>query len=180
MVNDIMVYENTEEVEGFTFQEGFASWNENGVKCATSGWTDNGSLHVYHLIDGKWISSWSWLTEYEKIVEGISAFKFEKAMKVAAIEAETLRSNNELFISNEELRFTNTVPGKACNNGGEYGEYTVFTPTDVDGIYAVSSESTCDFGREEDLTIELVALSISEYKTLREESDRIEKAGFLG
>lgn len=35
--------------------------------------------------------------------------------------------------------------GEKCNNGGEYGFYTNYRKTDIDGLYKVSTWTTCDF-----------------------------------
>lgn len=40
---------------------------------------------------------------------------------------------------------TDVVAGEKCNNGGEYGFYTIYSPTTEYGIYKVVSSCTCDF-----------------------------------
>ncbi len=42
---------------------------------------------------------------------------------------------------------TDVVPGEKCNNGGEYGFYTDYIQTDIPGLYAVETSTTCDFDR---------------------------------
>ena len=35
--------------------------------------------------------------------------------------------------------------GEKCNNGGEYGFYTNYRKTDIDGLYKITTWCTCDF-----------------------------------
>ena len=42
---------------------------------------------------------------------------------------------------------TDVVPGEKCHNGGEYGFYTDYIQTDIPGLYAVETSTTCDFDR---------------------------------
>ena len=42
---------------------------------------------------------------------------------------------------------TDVIPGEKCHNGGEYGFYTDYIQTDIPGLYAVETSTTCDFDR---------------------------------
>jgi len=167
-----------ETIEGFTFQEGFASWtNVDGTKCATSGRNQEGYLFVYHLIAGKWAGDW-WLG-YDKVCEAIKTYLSTKSIDLAIAKAERicLELDDDLFISSEEIKFTNVVAGKKCCNGGEYGFYTIYTPAIFPGVYKVRTETTCDISRCGTDPECFEALSTSKYKMLRKESDRIEAEG---
>ena len=101
-------------------------------------------------------------------------------ISVEIVKAERLGFDNNLYISNSEFYFTDVVAGKACCNGGEYGFYTVYTPTNIPGVYKVQTETTCDLDPCGTGPQGFKALSISEYEILRAKSDRIEAEGFLG
>lgn len=45
----------------------------------------------------------------------------------------------------DSFKVTEVVPGDKCNNGGEYGFYSVFSRTPISGIYFWWRTSTCDF-----------------------------------
>lgn len=182
MVTEIQVYETKETIDGFTFQNGFASWtDDSGVRYATSGWKSQGLLFVYRLIDGEWTGEWDWQSGYCQIIDAIEEYKSKKPMSLAIAEAEkiSLEIDDDLFTSSEEIKFTNVVAGKKCCDGGEYGFYTIYTPANFPGVYKVRTETTCDFDRCGTGPCGFEALSTSKYKILRAESDRIEAEGSL-
>ena len=54
------------------------------------------------------------------------------------------RPAGELY-TGDGFKVTDTLPGEKCNNGGEYGFYTSYVKTDIPGLYAVETSTTCDF-----------------------------------
>ena len=55
-----------------------------------------------------------------------------------------LKPNSELY-TGEGFTIEDIPAGEKCNNGGEYGFYTDYRKTDIDGLYEVTTWCTCDF-----------------------------------
>lgn len=46
---------------------------------------------------------------------------------------------------NEYWKFVDVLPGEKSNNGGEYGFYSSYYPTERKGVYELYTSTTCDF-----------------------------------
>lgn len=100
------------------------------------------------------------------------AKEIEKAFAFAA--------GKKLHVCKEDIIFTDTVPGEKCNNGGEYGFYTRYSPIPGHpGIYRVYTETTCDFDACGTGYEGIHCLTEEDYRELRKASDEIEAAGNL-
>ena len=177
---EIYVAKENKEIQGFNFRPGFiALFEKENILAATSGWESGGCLMVYRQDSkGNWQGKWEdeedginvpeilqAIADYEEKVE------LEKALKFA--------EGKKLKISETPLKFTDEVPGKKCNDGGEYGFYTVYCPTENPGIYRVMTETTCNFDSCGTGYQGIRALTVSEYRKLKKESDKVEAAGSL-
>lgn len=103
----------------------------------------------------------------------------EKEKNIEWNEVLALKPQEKLHVENNEIKFVDVVPGDKCNDGGEYGFYTVLVPTEVGGLYEEFTCTTCSFddcgtGREG-----YKWLTETEYCSLKEESERIQVAGSL-
>ena len=56
------------------------------------------------------------------------------------------KPEDELY-TGSSFSVTDVIPGEKCHNGGEYGFYTDYIQTDIPGLYAVETSTTCDFDR---------------------------------
>lgn len=54
------------------------------------------------------------------------------------------KPNVELY-TGDGFTIEDIPSGKKCNNGGDYGFYTNYRKTDIDGLYKVTTWTTCDF-----------------------------------
>ena len=67
-------------------------------------------------------------------------------MKIPAkiIKRKAKLRGDDLY-TGDSFRVTEVVPGDKCNNGGEYGFYSVFSQTPISGVYFWRRTTTCDF-----------------------------------
>ena len=56
-----------------------------------------------------------------------------------------LKIKPQNLFTGDGFRITLVEAGEKCNDGGDYGFYMEFRKTDVEGLYEVSSCTTCDF-----------------------------------
>lgn len=176
----IKVFTTKVMIDGFNFQEGFVALVDDcgHILAATSGWECNGELYVYRREDGNWTGRWE-NEETFPVADALSAIE-EWRENEDLSKALAYAKGKRLYISDRPIRFTDVVPGKLCNNGGEYGFYTVYYPIpEHPGIYRVYTETTCDFDACGTGYEGIRALTVSEYRRLRRYSDEIEAAGPL-
>lgn len=176
----IKIFNEHEKVNGFNFQPGFAALVENGkILAATSGWECNGMLFVYRPTpNGEWAGDWEGPETFpvEEVLDAIQDWQDNQDLQKALQYAE----GKKLYLSNEDIVFTDVVPGEKRHNGGEYGFYTRYSPIPgYPGIYRVFTETTCDFDACGTGYEGITALTIAEYRKLRKKSDEIEAAGSL-
>jgi len=88
------------------------------------------------------------------------------------------RRNRKLY-TGPEFTCTNIVPGRKCNNGGEYGFYTTYTPTEKPGKYAVRTSTTCDFDACGTGFKGFIYLTVEDVEKLLEKSEEVKKRGCL-
>lgn len=177
----IKVFTNSAVIDGFNFQEGFVALVDGSghILAATSGWECNGELFVYRPQNGGvWAGDWE-NEETFPVADVLSAIE-EWRENEDLSKALAYAKGKRLYISDRPICFTDVVPGKLCNNGGEYGFYTVYYPIpEHPGIYRVYTETTCDFDACGTGYEGIRALTVSEYRRLRRKSDEIEAAGPL-
>ncbi len=136
-------------------------------------------LFVYRpQSDGTWAGRWEDETTFpvQEVLDAIEAWRDNQDLQKALQYAQ----GKKLHISNEDIVFTDVVAGEKCNDGGEYGFYTRYSPIPgYPGIYRVSTECTCDFDRCGTGYQGIRALTSREYRRLKKASDRVEAKGSL-
>ena len=180
---EILICAKEAQVQGFNFKPGFAALVEEGtekVLAATSGWNEGGATFVYRQDSstGEWTGDWEDEETFpaSKVLASIEYWQENEDMKKALAYAE----GKKLHVSLEPIRFTDVYPGEKCNNGGEYGYFTHYTPIpEYPGIYRVRTSCTCDFDRCGTGYQGIRALTVREYRRLRKASDEVEAAGSL-
>ena len=177
----IHVFCEPQELCGFNFKEGFAALlnNKGNPAAATSGWECEGSLYVYRpQSDGTWQGDWEGPETFpvEEVLDAIQDWQDNQDLQKALSFAE----GKKVHISNEDIVFTDVVPGEKHHDGGEYGFYTRYHPIPGHpGIYRVSTECTCDFDRCGTGYEGIRALTVREYRRLKKASDKVEARGSL-
>lgn len=178
---DVEVMGKNAEIVGFHFKPGFAVLVDRfgKINAATSGRYENNFMFVYRLqFDGTWIGSWECEETFpiQEVLDAIEKFKedleIEKALNYS--------KNTKLHISEYDIEFTDVVPGRMCNDGGDYGFYTRYCPIpERPGIYRVYTKTTCDFDACGTGFEGIKALTTAEYRKLRRASNKIEEVGSL-
>lgn len=103
-----------------------------------------------------------------------------KSEKKELQQALAYAAGKKLHISEDDIVFTDVVPGEKCNNGGKYGFYTRYSPIPGHpGIYRVYTETTCDFDACGTGYEGIKALTTDEYQRLKKAAEEIEAAGSL-
>ena len=174
----IKVFEKSEAVDGFATKKGFAALIEDGkIVAITSGYENNGELFVYRPVEGEWKGSWECQDCFPvaEVLEEIQNFQDGEETRKALKYLEGKKAK----ASSEPLTFVDVVAGEKSNNGGEYGFYTTYYPTEHAGVYRVWTHTTCDFDPCGTGYEGIRALTMSEYRRLRRESDKVEAAGSL-
>jgi hypothetical protein len=176
---EIKVFKEKIEIQGFNFQPGFVALVEgDNILAATSGWECDGCLYVYRPTESGWQGDWEGQETFpvDDVLDAMEAWQDNQDIQKALQYAE----GKKLYLSNEDIVFTDVVPGDRCNNGGEYGFYTRYRPIPgYPGIYRVSTETTCDFDACGTGPQGIRALTVREYRRLRKASDAVETAGSL-
>ena len=119
------------------------------------------ALYVYEFINNMWKGRWmrfkldlttSLYNELQDVVKDIIEARGEALLQAewesACKEADS-HSEETLAVfdgeSNEYWKFVDVLPGEKCNNGGEYGFYSSYYPTERKGVYELYTSTTCDF-----------------------------------
>jgi hypothetical protein len=178
---EIYICEKDDKKQGFNFKPGFVALaDEKGnIKAATSGWECNGNVYVYRpSVDGTWIGDWEDEGTFpvKEVLDAIQNWQEEKELQKVLHYTDS----KKLYVSENDIMFTEIVPGSRCWNGGEYGFYTRYIPIqEYPGIYKVYTESTCDLDACGTGYQGIKALTAAEYRKLRKESNKIEEVGSL-
>jgi hypothetical protein len=179
MKKEIMIATETVTLSGFTFKPGFAALVEGEtILAATSGWECEGMLLVYRPTEDGWRGDWEGPETFpvEEVLDAIQDWQDQQDIEKALAYAK----GKKLHISDGDVVFTDVVPGDRCNDGGEYGFYTRYSPIPgYPGIYRVSTETTCDFDACGTGYEGIRALTVREYRRLKKASDKVEAAGSL-
>lgn len=138
-------------VDGFTVKEGFIVFTHDNDKIigVSSGWNDgNDMMYIYTLEDGVWVGDWE--SDYTFPVDDalalLNIYQKQRDMEELKLEIDKLlRDRVELYVSDETIRFVDEVAGEKSSDGGQYGFYSTYYPTDVAGIYEYHTSTTCEF-----------------------------------
>lgn len=118
-------------------------------------------LYVYEFINNKWKGRWmrfkldlttTLYNELQDVVKDIIEAREEASLQAewesACKEAES-HPEEDLAVfdgdDNEYWKFVDVLPGEKSNNGGEYGFYSSYYPTERKGVYELYTSTTCDF-----------------------------------
>jgi hypothetical protein len=176
----IMIATTRKLLSGFNFKPGHAALVEgDNILAATSGWEVGNQMFVYRpQPDGSWQGDWEGPETFpvQDVLDAIQDWQDNQDLQKALQYAE----GKKLHISNEDVVFTDVVPGEKHHDGGEYGFYTRYTPIPgCPGIYRVFSETTCDFDACGTGYQGIRTLTVREYRRLKKASDRVEAEGSL-
>ena len=184
MNSEVVVFNKKVKRQGFTFQQGFVALVENGkILAATSGWVHRDACGVMMYIyrpqpDGTWLGRWEDEESFPvfPVLDAIQEWEYNKDLRKALAYAK----GKKLYISDDDIVFTDVYPGEKCYNGGEYGFYTRYSPIPgYPGIYKVFTETTCDFDACGTGYQGIRALTVREYRRLKKASDKVEARGSL-
>lgn len=119
------------------------------------------SLYGYEFINNSWRGRWmrfkldltnDLLVELHYVIKDIIAAREEASLKAeweAACKEADSHPEEELAVfdgeENEYWKFVDVLPGEKSNNGGEYGFYSSYYPTEKGGVYEWYTSTTCDF-----------------------------------
>lgn len=119
------------------------------------------ALYAYEFINNAWEGRWLRFkldltndlhNELHDVVKDIIAAREEASLQAeweAACKEAEKYSEEELAVfdgnDDEYWKFTDVIPGERCNNGGEYGFYSSYYPTERKGVYEYYTRCTCDF-----------------------------------
>ena len=168
-------------IEGFTCKPGFGIfYDSNGKLAFSSGWESGGLIMVYHRTGAaSYERRWEYVKGQQTFLTQQAEF-YDKVAFDAACE-EAAKIPEQRLAPPVYIKCTDVVPGHRCNNGGEYGFYSHYAPTDAPGVFWAWSSTTCDFdrcGTGYDYG-EYVVLTKKRMRRLMQISDRIEEGGDL-
>ena len=167
-------------IEGFTCKPGFGIFYDSDGKLAfSSGWESGGLIMVYHRTGTMYERRWEYTKGQDAFLTQQAKFYDQVAFDAACEEAAKVPTHR--LAPPIYIKCTDVVPGRRCNNGGEYGFYTHYSPTNIPGVFWQWSSSTCDFdncGADYD-NGKYVILTKKRMRRLMQISDRIEEEGDL-
>ena len=170
-----------ETINGFTVKEGYVIFrdSDDNVFGITSGWNDGYLLYVYTRQDGEWVGGWEDDENFpvEEALEKINEYNKNKEMEELKTEIKKLIENGvSIYISDEPIRFVDQVAGSRSSDGGEYGFYSTYYPTEISGIYELHTSTTCEFDSCGTGYEGLVVLTQGKYEYLVSEEEKILRA----
>jgi len=175
----IKIFNEPEKIQGFNFKPGYVALVEGEtILAATSGWECDGCIFVYRPTEDGWRGDWESEETFpcQAVLDAIQDWQDNVELSKALAYAE----GKKLYLSNEDIVFTDVVPGEKHRDGGEYGFYTRYCPIPgYPGIYRVSTETSCEFDACGTGYQGIRALTTREYRRLKKASDKVEAAGSL-
>ena len=166
-----------ENINNFTVKEGYILFKKgDDIVAISSGWNDGQLLYVYTRQDGEWIGNWEDEFDFpiEEALERIDEWRKQKEMEELKLEiSKLLEDGVELYVSSEPIRFTDEVAGEKASDGGEYGFYSTYYPTEIVGVYDYYTSTTCEFDRCGTGYEGLVILTQDKYEYLVEEEKKV-------
>ena len=111
--------------------------------------TDNDVIVSYQHKDYDGFGVWVWDNEWKRrtytIDHDVNLYKYLMELCSSSDYNVSLRKPIEELYTGEGFIMVDEPAGKKCNNGGEYGFYTNYRKTSIDGLYEVETWCTCDF-----------------------------------
>lgn len=104
--------------------------------------------HGYYILWVKTKSDSYWHIEYVELKEDckdISETELDVILTTSKDIAFLVDYKPQNLFTGDGFRTTLVEAGEKSNNGGDYGFYMEYRKTEVDGLYEVSSYTTCDF-----------------------------------
>ena len=149
-INSVEIAKVDKIINGFNVKEGYIIFASNSdIVAISSGWTDwNDMLYIFTYQNGEWVGDWEddYLFPVEEALEKLNEHQKEKELDEVKIEvANLLKEGVDLYKSDNPITFVDVVAGNLCNDGGEYGFYSTYYPTEVTGIYELHTSTTCEF-----------------------------------
>lgn len=127
--NEIEVFAENCEYKGFYCKAGATVIIDGSL--ATNGTEWNNNSIFYLLQDGIWEK-----IEIEDETLSLEIKDFAYSLKYKPLEK---------IYTGSTFTECDIEPGEKCHDGGEYGFYTRWEKTSVDGLYRVETYTTCDF-----------------------------------
>ena len=167
-----------ETINGFTVKEGYVIFRDSDDKTVgiSSGWFDRDLIYIYTHQDGEWVGNWEDEFDFpiDEAMEMLQGWQREQEIQELKTEIDKLlRDGVPLYKSDEPIRFTDEVAGSKSSDGGEYGFYSTYYPTDVVGIYEYYTSTTCEFDACGTGYEGLSILTQGKYEYLVSEEDKI-------
>lgn len=180
IIKNIEIVKENMRVKDFNIKKGFIIFKDinNNIISISSGWNDRGMLYVYTHQNGEWTGDWENSYDFPvfEALEILREYEKEKEMEILKLEVKNLLENGEkLYISNEleRIRFIDELPGNKSGDGGDYGFFSTYYPTDIEGIYEYYTSTTCEFDTCGTGYEGLVILTKDRYIYLKEEEKKI-------
>lgn len=182
MTTYIGLIKEARTIEGFHCKTGFGILYTNDGKIAfSSGWESGGQIMVYRRsTSGSWERNWEYVEGQDEFLSQQAEFYDQVAFDAACEEAAKIPVHR--LAPPVYIRCTDVVPGEKCNNGGEYGFYSHYEPTDTPGVFWSWTTTTCDFDRCGTTGYdggEYIVLTKKRMRRLMQISDRIKEGGNL-
>lgn len=174
----IKIARANENINNFTVKEGYILFKKgDDIVAISSGWHDDRqNLYIYTHQDGEWVGNWEDDENFpvEEAIEKINDYMKEKELGEMKIEiSKLLEDGVELYVSSEPIRFTDEVAGEKASDGGEYGFYSTYYPTELEGVYEYYTSTTCEFDTCGTGYEGLVILSQDRYHYLVKEEKKV-------
>lgn len=154
MVNEVAVCVNDSKYEDFNVREGMIVVDKSIALSAFELW-DGGRLDtesdiIVSYMDDDIFACWSkrhmkWEKIFLSILDGYTDLSLDITNLVRFHNWGIEKPNVELY-TGDGFTIEDIPAGEKCNDGGEYGFYTNYRKTDIDGLYKVTTWTTCDFG----------------------------------
>lgn len=140
--------EDFEKFEGFTFKKGMIALDKE--TAAEQLGIETLSMVVVSMVDLErgycrafTETAEGWVIDFPDLDGDFAELLSDLQEVVHTLQSKPV---GELY-TGSSFSVTDVIPGEKCNNGGEYGFYTDYIQTDIPGLYAVETSTTCDFDR---------------------------------
>lgn len=153
MVNEVAVCVKNSKYEDFNVKEGMIVVDKSLAIAAFELWDGRrldteSDLVVSYMNDDIFVCWTKAKGKYEKIscyiIDGYTDLSLDITNLIRVRNWSIEKPNVELY-TGAGFTIEDIPAGEKCNNGGEYGFYTNYRKTDIDGLYKLSTWTTCDF-----------------------------------
>ena len=157
MINEVAVCVKNSKYEDFKVKEGmiiidkalaitaFELWDGTGLDAES----DVIVSYIDYIDDDRFVG---WIKRHENwekisfcVLDGYTDLSLDITNLVRVRNWGIEKPNVELY-TGDGFTIEDIPAGEKCNDGGEYGFYTNYRKTDIDGLYKVTTWTTCDFG----------------------------------